>query len=137
MLAPARPEGAAPTAIAAPTMAAATSRGVTATPPVEAAPAGAVAMVAAEATAPVGAAAMAAVEAASADSAAAATTSAASVFLLRLPSGWPCLRGIGSVAAGSFALFLLPKGRHACPARRVLQPQLHQRIRSTTLRKGR
>jgi hypothetical protein len=46
-----------------------------------------------------------------ADSAAAAATSAAKVFLLRLPGGQPHQRGTGGVAAGSFTLFLLPNGR--------------------------
>jgi hypothetical protein len=39
------------------------------------------------------------------------TASAARVFLLQLPDGLPRVRGTGSVAAGSFALFLLLNGR--------------------------
>jgi hypothetical protein len=68
-------------------------------------------LAAAKATAPAGAAATAAVGAALEDSAAAAATNAAKVFLLRLPGGWPRLRGTGGVAARSFAPFLLPNGR--------------------------
>jgi hypothetical protein len=104
----ARPEGATPTAIAAPTMAAAASSGVTARPATGVAPAGATALEVAKATTPAGAAATAAAGAAPADSTAAAAASAAKVLLLRLPGGRPRLRGTGGVAAGSFALFLLP-----------------------------
>jgi hypothetical protein len=92
-------------------MAAATSRGVAARPATEVAPAGAAALVAAKATTPAGAVATAAAGAAPADSAAAAAASTAKVFLLRLSGGLPCLRGTGGVAAGSFALFLLPNRR--------------------------
>jgi hypothetical protein len=111
MPAPARTGGATPTAIAAPTMAAAASRGVTARLAVGAAPAGAVASAAAEVTAPAGAAATTAAGATPADSAAAAAASAARVLLLRLPGGRPHLQGTGSVTAGSFTLFLLSSGR--------------------------
>jgi hypothetical protein len=92
----------------------------------EVAPAGAAAWVAAKATTPAGAAATAAAGAAPADSAVAAATSAAKVFLLRLPGGRPRLRGTSSVAAGSFALFLLPMGGRACarPIRWGLRPRL-------------
>jgi hypothetical protein len=111
-----RPGGAAPTAIAAPTRAAAASRGVAARPVTEVAPAGAATLVAAKATTPAGAAATAVAGAALADSAAVAATNAAKVFLLRLPGERPRLRGSGGVAAGSFALFLLPNGRpRLCP----------------------
>jgi hypothetical protein len=77
----------------------------------EVAPAGAVVLAAARATAPAEAAATAVAGAALGDSAAATAASAAKVFLLRLPRGWPRLPGTGSVAAGSFTPFLLPNGR--------------------------
>jgi hypothetical protein len=53
---------------------------------------------------------VAAVDDTPAGSAMAVATKAAEVFLLRLPSGWPCLRDTDSVAAGPLALFLLPFG---------------------------
>jgi hypothetical protein len=71
---------------------------------------GAAAVVAAV-TAPTGAAAVAAAGATPAESTTAAAARAARVFLLWLPSGRPCLRDTGGVAAGSFTLFLLPSGR--------------------------
>jgi hypothetical protein len=108
---PARPRGAVPTAIAAPTRAAAASREVAVRPATKGAPAGAAVLTAAKATIPTGAAATAAAGAALADSAAATAASAAKVFLLRLPGGRPRRRGTGGVAAGSFTLFLLPNGR--------------------------
>jgi hypothetical protein len=108
--APARPGGATPTAIAALTMAAAASRGVVERPATEVAPMGAAALVVAKATTPAGAAATVAAGAAPADSMAAAAARASKVLLLRLPGGWPRLRGTGGVTAGSFALFLLPNG---------------------------
>jgi hypothetical protein len=116
MPAPARPGGATLSAIAAPTMAAAASRGVTARPATEVVPTGAAVLVATEATTPAGAVATAAAGATPADSTAAAAVSAAKVLLLRLPGGRPRLRGTASVVAGSFALFLLPNGRpHLSP----------------------
>jgi hypothetical protein len=91
--------------------AAAASRGIAARPATEVAPAGTAVFAAAKATALAGAATMAVAGAALEDSTAAAATSAAKVFLLRLPGGRPRLRGTGGVAAGSSAPFLLPNGR--------------------------
>jgi hypothetical protein len=77
----------------------------------EVAPAGAATWAVAKATAPPGAAVMAGERPTPEGSTAAAAASASRVFLLRLPGGRPRLRGTGSVAAGSFALFWLPSGR--------------------------
>jgi hypothetical protein len=83
--------GAALTAIATPTRAAAASRGVAARLAMEVAPTRATTLVSAKATTPAGAMATAAAGATLADSVAAATVSAAKVFLLRLPGGRPHL----------------------------------------------
>jgi hypothetical protein len=107
---PARPGGAAPTAIVAPTRVAAASRGVMARPAMEVAPAGAAVLAAAKATTPAGAVAVAAEGAAPEGSAAAAAASASKVFLLRLLGGRPRFRGTGGITAGSFTLFWLPSG---------------------------
>jgi hypothetical protein len=105
MLLPARPGGAAPTAITAPMRTAATSRGVPVRPATEVAAAGAAALVAAKATTPPGAVAMAVERLTLEGSAAATAASASRVFLLRLPGGRPHLRGTSGITAGSFALF--------------------------------
>jgi hypothetical protein len=110
-LGPARPGGAAPNTIAAPTRAAATSRGVPVRPATEVAAAGTAALAAAKATAPPGAVTMAVEWLAPKGSAAATAASASRVFLLRLPGGRPRLRGTSGVAAGSLLLFRLPSGR--------------------------
>jgi hypothetical protein len=116
MLRLARPRGAAPNAIAAPTRAAATSRGILVRLATEVAAAGTIAPPAAIETVPPGAATMAAERPAPKGPAAAAAASASRVFLLRLPSGRPCFRGTGGVAASPLAPSWLPSGRpRSCP----------------------
>jgi hypothetical protein len=105
-----RPEGAAPTAIAAPMRAAAASRGVPVRPVIEVAAAGTAALAAAKEMALPGSAMMAVERLAPKGSTTATAASASRVFLLRWPGGRPRLRGTGGVAAGSLALFWLPSG---------------------------
>jgi hypothetical protein len=111
MFPPARPGGAALTAIAAPTRAVAASRGVAARQATEVAPTGAAVLAEASATTPPRAVATAVERATPEGSAAATATSNSKVFLLRLPGGRPRLRGTGGVTAGSFSLFWLPSGQ--------------------------
>jgi hypothetical protein len=102
-LRPARPGGAAPNAIAAPTRAATASRGIPVRSAMEDVAAGTTAPPAAAATVPPGAAKMAEERPALKGSEAAAATSAARVFLLRLPSGRLRFRGTGGVVVRPLA----------------------------------
>jgi hypothetical protein len=98
-------QGAAPNAIAAPTRAAAASRGVPVRPAMEVTAVETAALAAAMATPPLGVATMAVEWLTPKGSAAAVAASAAKVFLLPLPGGWPRFRGTSGVAAGSLTLF--------------------------------